>query len=472
MELLRGKELADAYDQFETVDLASKVHIAQQIAAALEHANGQGIVHRDVKPENIFLTPSGRVKLMDFGIARAGSSNLTKAGMSLGTPAYMSPEQIRGQPATELADVYSYGMVLYEMFAGVRVYRKDNLEQVLYAALFEPLNPANLWQKGVTPDLIKLIMACGAKDASRRPSGFGAIGVTLAQIAARIPVAPKAVVPLGTTPESSILLPPTPAPLPPTAPANLPVAWVAAAIGGFLVLVILVSALIIFLRKPALTLTTPTGEMALIPAGTFRYGPNAEERMVPAFYIDRNEVTNGSYALFTKATGHAAPPGLESANPGLPVANVSFEDASAFAKWAEKRLPRFDEWEKAARGTDGRIYPWGNVAEPGKAVVQGGDFTGPVAANSLPAGASPFGALHMAGNVWEWVAQPAEPSPALREAFTNRLTPPLQPSDGWVHIRGGSFREPLQSNVLVGSVTVPGRYTHASIGFRCAKNAK
>jgi formylglycine-generating enzyme required for sulfatase activity len=203
--------------------------------------------------------------------------------------------------------------------------------------------------------------------------------------------------------------------------------------------------------------------------------------MLPAgsFYIDRTEVTNRAYAEFCRATGRAEPPEA----PDLPVVNVSFEDAQAFARWAGKRLPTAAEWEQAARGLNGLVFPWGNDFRPGLANIPQSAAEARTASlspaeSNLP-GASPCGALNMVGNVWEWVNTPAAPPQggefaAYREMFRD-LTPALSPAEPYYQVRGGSYRFyiPLeQAPALVhDSSPVPARARKPDIGFRCAKDA-
>src|SRR5579863_9998111 len=120
---------------------------------------------------------------------------------------------------------------------------------------------------------------------------------------------------------------------------------------------------------PAASLSLPSGDMVLIPAGTFQFGKDKQPVELPAFYMDKTEVTNGAYTAFAKVTGHALPEGFAADKPEYPVISVSFVDARQFAEWAGKRLPTAKEWEKAARGTDGRLFPWGNDADESRANV-------------------------------------------------------------------------------------------------------
>ncbi len=160
---------------------------------------------------------------------------------------------------------------------------------------------------------------------------------------------------------------------------------------------------------------TPEG-MVLIPAGTALVGTDDteadEERRplhkvnLPAFFLDRTEVTNTEFARFRPA--HSFDPSQAQ----LPATGVTYEDAEAYAKWAGKRLPTEDEWEKAARGTDGRAFPWGSAWDKKKVAARALKSTQKLACGkpsrvrpvgSVPSGMSPYGCLDMAGNAWEWV---------------------------------------------------------------------
>lgn len=157
-------------------------------------------------------------------------------------------------------------------------------------------------------------------------------------------------------------------------------------------------------------------DMVLIPAGEFPMGTDDRLRdekplhvvYIRAFYIDRFEVTNEDYKKFTSASGYYAPDNWEygrypSGKGKHPVIFVNWNDADAYCKWRGKRLPREREWEKAARGADGLIYPWGNKWDMNKSNNPLRGYEGTMEVGSFEAGKSPYGLYDMSGNVWEWV---------------------------------------------------------------------
>ena len=145
MELLEGTDLRTRL-QKETLAPADAVEIARQVAEGLAYAHERGVVHRDIKPGNIMLNSRGQAKIMDFGLARMrAADHKTSTGMVLGTPRYMSPEQISGLPVDQRSDIFSLGIVLYEMLTGTRLFAGEDMPQVMHSITqFEHIPPTRL----------------------------------------------------------------------------------------------------------------------------------------------------------------------------------------------------------------------------------------------------------------------------------------------------------------------------------------
>src|ERR1700722_16577485 len=128
MEFVEGQDLASLLDEHGKMTPEETVKILRQVCAALEAAHAEGVVHRDLKPQNIMVEASGRVCVMDFGLARSMENvGMTQAGTVLGTPAYMSPEQAKGMPADERSDLYSLGIIAYQMLTGKVPFKADSM---------------------------------------------------------------------------------------------------------------------------------------------------------------------------------------------------------------------------------------------------------------------------------------------------------------------------------------------------------
>ncbi len=263
-----------------------------------------------------------------------------------------------------------------------------------------------------------------------------------------------------------------------------------------------ISSLIVFIGifltscflKPPLP-PTPAGMIA-IPAGKFLRGSNkidenqqakdlgtlkpwyldehpAHRHDLPLFYIDQFETTNKDYKRFIDATqsrppvyffGRAVPPGRER----HPVTDINWHHADRYCRWQGKRLPTEAEWEKAARGTDGREFPWG--ADYDKAKLNAGDSgIGDIApVGSFAAGASPYGVMDMSGNVWEWTADWYQAYPnATYEVDLYGEKQKVFRGGGWGGI--GHYSLPLFYRAAYRSSLVP-EEAYADLGFRCAKS--
>ena len=159
MEYIEGRSLAEILRSEGPIDPDRAVEITADVAAALSFAHRGGLVHRDVKPGNVLVTPSGQVKVADFGIAtaaNAGDANLTKTGLVLGTATYFAPEQAQGKPVDPRSDLYSLGVVLYEMLAGEAPFKGDNPVAIAYQHVQQP--PPGLRARGVpVPEALEAI---------------------------------------------------------------------------------------------------------------------------------------------------------------------------------------------------------------------------------------------------------------------------------------------------------------------------
>lgn len=168
MELLEGTDLATRAAQ-NRFSIAEGVGIVEQVADALAFAHDRGVVHRDIKPPNIMLVGRGRVKIMDFGIARMRSSDLkTQTGMMLGTPRYMSPEQVAGRPVDQRSDIFSLGTVLYEVLTGTKLFSGADATEIMYnVAQLRPVPPSRINRQ--VPSMLDLVVAKALeKDAAER----------------------------------------------------------------------------------------------------------------------------------------------------------------------------------------------------------------------------------------------------------------------------------------------------------------
>ncbi|HEX5954959.1 MAG TPA: protein kinase [Solirubrobacterales bacterium] len=166
-ELVEGETLADRLRD-GPMPAADAMAVAVDIARALAAAHALGLIHRDIKPGNVMLLPDGRVKVVDFGIARAaGSDTLTHTGVVLGSTAYLSPEQAGGQPVDERADLYSLGCVLYEMLTGRVPFRADTPIATMYRHVNEDAPPPSTIAP-VQPELEDVVLRCLEKDPKRR----------------------------------------------------------------------------------------------------------------------------------------------------------------------------------------------------------------------------------------------------------------------------------------------------------------
>lgn len=226
--------------------------------------------------------------------------------------------------------------------------------------------------------------------------------------------------------------------------------------------------------------------MVQVPAGEFTRGSEdgeEDERPVrklflDTFYIDRLEVTNAQYKTFCDAANFLYPENpywdedYFHQSPNHPVLNVTYDQAAAYCRWAGKRLPTEAEWEKAARGTDGRRYPWGDEWDASRANMTGeknDPYLRAAPVGSFPQGASPYGVLDITGNVWEWVHDWYETSYYAVGPARNPAGPP-GPTP-WRTVRGGSYTGPESDARVSNRSKAPPSQALYHIGCRCAWSA-
>ncbi len=440
MELVEGENLAQHLARWRGKMPFDQIRsVLGDVLLAMDDAHAHGVIHRDLKPANVLVrNENGRLrsKIADFGIAKVlEGTTYTVSGALLGTCRYMSPEQVKTPSlADHRSDIYSLGVTLYELVTGQPPFDGSHFSVMMAHVANAPKAPSKL-RPDVPPALESLILDALAKSPDKRPQSCAVFRERL------FDAIPAGVAEVVEASEASS------GPLPER------------------------------LRD------TSGHEMVLVPAGKFAMGPGRREVYVDAFYIDRTPVTNAQFATFLEATNYkptdagakrflahwrdGKPPRGEDEHP---VVFVSWFDARAYAAWAGRRLPTEAEWEKAARGTDGRRYPWGR-AEPRPSHANFGrsrDKTTPV--GSYPDGASPYGILDLAGNVWEWCEDVFDEDFYLNGPNMNpKLASKPNRKSGHV-MRGGSFMYDARALRTYARMGFDPHYRFAEGGFRCAKS--
>ena len=483
------------------------------IASALEYVHDRNIINRDVKPSNILLTENGEPLLTDFGLVKLfeekgkETTSITSSGQGLGTPDYMAPEQWTGE-ATAQSDLYSLGVVLYEMITGHRPFKADTPAGVLLKQASESLPLPKSYIPDLPQDVESVLLKALAKEPTDRYADMHVFVDELKKLLAGKDVSASTVKVerlreqmTGTMEKQPTPVPSAPAVTPtpppsyePSTPAVTPVPkrknWALPAVlvtlfGG----VVLVAAIfgcwflynnpdifyINFGTTPApvtqvavlqtetpsspppnpptetnqssmasTATSTPTEAplpdeiedekgvpMRLVPAGEFTMGSEdsvdvgsrpAHTVHLDAFYIDKFEVTNEMYAECVDATPECRRPrqsgsitrptyynNLHFAN--YPVLYVDWYMAKAYCSWRGARLPTEAEWEKAARGTDGRVYPWESQERDCYYSNLAGCEEDTTAVDKFEQGQSLYGVYDLSGNAWEWTSTIFRPYP-------------------------------------------------------------
>jgi len=544
MEYIDGKNLKSIIQERKSLSVVEATGIIKQVLRALEVVHDKHIINRDIKPQNILIGKDGIVKIGDFSIAKATDlEGLTSNDvMIIGSPEYMSPEQVKGEKIDNRTDIYSVGIVLYEMLTGRPPFEADTLIAIAHKQIFEqPIPPKNL-NPEIPVWLDRITLKCLSKNPDDR---YNDVKELISDLEVhRVPkirveeekdearISQKKIVRLKRIAISSII-------------GFFVAVGITIGITGYFVqkytknqnvLQITQKDFIDNAKKLSVlktklqklevikkdletqialatqklqnsedekkrlmeelqaikTLTekgAPPG-MVLVKAGEFIMGTPEKGDTFPQhtvylddFYIDKYEVTNEQYVKFLNTIGkHEGYINIDSEYCKIekvdgvyrvkkgyekhPVVEVSWFGANMYSEWVGKRLPTEAEWEKAARGIDGRKYPWGNTFDRNKCNI---NMVKTMPVGSYPEGKSPYGCYDMAGNVWEWVADWYSSDYYKNSSLINPKGPNIGKYRVW---RGGS----LYGNEFTVSCSARNYLSPESTrnagGFRCAKDYK
>jgi serine/threonine protein kinase len=216
MELLEGTDLREAIDRQTLTTLGQKLAVMDSVLAALDYAHHKAVIHRDVKPANIHIGRDHQVKIMDFGLARVGSSEMTQEGIVLGTPNYMSPEQALGDRVDARTDLFSAGAVFYELLTGHKPFEADTTPSVLFQVVHKQPPPLRRWAPELPEALVAVVNRALEKDLQARFPSAGDMRAALAIVKngtnpAQSAVAPRAAGSAPTPSRPRLAPPPLPA---------------------------------------------------------------------------------------------------------------------------------------------------------------------------------------------------------------------------------------------------------------------
>ncbi len=415
MEYVEGRTLADLFNEGHKFIISEIHRILSGVLAALDYSHHMGVIHRDIKPGNIMMDNAGTVKVMDFGVARIESSNLTQVGTIIGTPRYMSPEQLLGDSGDPRSDLYSTGILLYELLTCERAFDGSSFVSVSYKVIHSDLLPPSLLRPTVPDVWDELLAKACAKQADHRYQSADKFLADLEQ----------SLLPRKEVHEDSFHAPDATTqrisePSPSSRPDDGRKAPPLKKKGRKMIPVMILMAIIVSIalsiwkmRHQSETIApvakSPPGktfkdcdacpEMVVLPAGDFLQGSadtdengdanESPEHLVSVDYtlaVSRYEITRGEFARFVEEIGHQGggcstyngswemdperswqSPGFEQ-NDRHPATCISWNDAQAYIQWLSKktdqeyRLLSASEWEYAA--TSGQEKTKGLVPLP------------------------------------------------------------------------------------------------------------
>ncbi len=458
MECIDGGSLADRLEREQRLDPEETARILREVASALDYAHKRGVIHRDIKPHNVLIeAETGRTLVTDFGIARtAEGSSLTASGMLVGTPAYLSPEQVTGGHTDHRADIYALGIMAYEMLAGHPPFTGPTPTAVLMKRLSEPPPPLARLRPDTPQALRDAIDGMLAQNPDER---FQSAAEVVRSLGGATPVS-------GQHGTAEIVLKSR------RRKARTRLLVAAGATAGLAATAL--TAVLLLGGGPGAPAPPVDPGMVVIPGGTYIIGMDAgsDVRLKPAhtvslaaFGLDVHEVAVAAYQVFVDSGRAAAPWGRAAPAGNLPVTGVTWSEAANYCAWMHPdggSLPTEQQWEAAARGREGRRYPWGDDAGPGRANTAAERRGGPAPVGSYPRGASPEGVQDLIGNVFEWTASPmaAYPGGQLEQDLSRYYV-----------IRGGAYITPDASAFAAArgyNNPVADRSQLDKTGFRCA----
>ncbi len=526
LELLRGNDLNEWLGLTGPMKPMLVGQLVSQVAKVLAKAHQMGIVHRDIKPDNLFLMDDDDllvdeifVKVLDFGIAKQiqvqRMSKITLPGIVLGTPPYMSPENMMGGTSADPeADLWALAVVAYEALTGELPFPSETIAQLLGNIVTGEMAPPSTLRDDVPPELDAWFRRALDHDRKVRFASAKEMAEAWNQAmatAAKMGTIHRSTIPSMPQSTNDTRVGPPKAPARGKLPSTSKVI-----VGGLVAGVTLTVGVALLLRAldapdgsveasapaapaasdPVIAVAMASAEMVRVAGGEFWIGCSGrscrgneqpKRRMsLEEFAIGKTEVAVADYAQCV-ASGGCTDQGISSygtrngpatesdkcnwrqaGRDQHPMNCVSWRQASAYCAWTGARLPTELEWEQAARGPDGRSYPWGNQAANCRFTVMadggsgcGRDETWPV--GFLVLGASPYGAMDMAGNVWEWVQDRYRASSKGAKAAASG------PPEALRVIRGGCYQNRIASYVRTSTrVEIDMDERRVAVGFRCA----
>ena len=507
MEYMTAGSLSKRLEQQGRLPWNEALELLGQMADALDYVHAKGILHNDLKPANILLDSHTGVVITDFGLAGGTTTTQTVTGPIMGTPHYLAPELWNAQPASKASDLYAMGCIAYEILFGCKAFPGDTAPSIM-AAHLRPLTLPEKLPADVPASAGSVLRKALAHKPEERYGSASEMVTALSKSIQKIQATPhpvksrkskkSAVRTLDVLDRIAHMLRDT----------GLPFwVWGLVLLASVLNMSVWLGFIVVIPNLFERIVVSPPAKlgdtyirqsddmpMVYVPTGEFQMGSfdsdintvlyqcsgcsrdwYADEQpahsvTLDGFWLDQTEVTQAQYQKCV-TSGTCAAPRTDEDSPSKgalkPVVNISWYDAEAYCNWVGGRLPTEAEWEYAARGPEGRTYPWGDQL-PTCSLANyrdeyGGCMADTAAVGNYPESVSWVGAVDLAGNVWEWVADwyaayPLEPAsnPAGPDTGTYRV------------LRGGSWYS--VGRALRSAHRYRDLPTHSggTYGFRCA----